>query len=86
MTPATKTTIPRLGDTADAPKHTATNTETKKHTSNERTGEIPIKRTKQNGGKQGRESGRERVKEISMYGCLSRIPYWGPGLQPRHMS
>ena len=30
-----------------------------------------------------REGGRER--ETSMCGCLSLTPYWGPGLQPRHV-
>ena len=29
--------------------------------------------------------GRKRGKEISVCGCLSRAPYWGPGLQPRHV-
>ena len=33
---------------------------------------------------EGREKERER-KETSMYGCLSRAPYWEPGLQPRHV-
>ena len=32
---------------------------------------------------QGREEERER--EMSMCGCLSRGPHWGPGLQPRHV-
>ena len=31
-------------------------------------------------GKGGRKRGRE-----SMCGCLSCAPYWGPGLQPRHV-
>ena len=29
--------------------------------------------------------GKERRRETSMCGCLSSIPYWGPGPQPRHM-
>ena len=29
--------------------------------------------------------GRKRGREISMCGCLSCVPYWGPGLQPRHV-
>ena len=29
--------------------------------------------------------GRKRGKETSMCGCLSCPPYWGPGLQPRHV-
>ena len=28
---------------------------------------------------------RKRGREISMCGCLSLAPYWGPGLQPRHV-
>ena len=32
------------------------------------------------GGREG-----ERRKETSMSGCLSHAPYWGPGLQPRHV-
>ena len=34
-----------------------------------------------------RERGREgeRRKETSMCGCLSHAPYWGLGLQPRHV-
>ena len=28
---------------------------------------------------------RKRGRETSMCGCLSRAPYWGPGLQPRHV-
>ena len=28
--------------------------------------------------------GREKEREISVYGCHSRIPYWRPGPQPRH--
>ena len=32
----------------------------------------------------GRE-GKKRVKETSLYGCLSCAPYWGPGLQPSHV-
>ena len=27
----------------------------------------------------------ERGREISMCGCLLHTPYWGPGLQPRHV-
>ena len=31
-----------------------------------------------------REEGRrKRGREISVCGCLSRAPYWGPGLKPR---
>ena len=30
--------------------------------------------------------GRKRGKETPMCGCLSGAPYWGPGLQPRHVS
>ena len=26
-----------------------------------------------------------RKRETSMCGCLSSAPYWGPGLQPRHV-
>ena len=29
--------------------------------------------------------GRKRGREISMCGCLSCAPYWGPGPQPRHV-
>ena len=29
--------------------------------------------------------GREKERETSIGGCLSRTPYWGPGLQPRHV-
>ena len=29
---------------------------------------------------------RKRGAETSLCGCLSCVPYWGPGLQPRHMS
>ena len=32
-----------------------------------------------------REEGKERGRETSMFGCLSRAPYWGPGLQLRHV-
>ena len=32
-----------------------------------------------------RERGREEEREISMCGCLSCGPHWGPGLQPRHV-
>ena len=32
----------------------------------------------------GREG--ERGRETSMCGCLSCAPYWGPNLQPKHMS
>ena len=32
-----------------------------------------------------RGEGRERGRETSMCGCLSRAPYWGPGPQPRHV-
>ena len=32
------------------------------------------------------EGGREEEKRgTSMCGCLSWAPYWGPGLQPRHV-
>ena len=31
----------------------------------------------------GREGEREREKYHCVVGCLSRAPYWGPGLQPR---
>ena len=31
------------------------------------------------------KGGRKRGREISMCGCLSRAPYWGPGPQPRHV-
>ena len=30
------------------------------------------------------ESG-EKGRETAMCGCLSCAPYWGPGLQPRHV-
>ena len=33
-----------------------------------------------------REGKGGRKREISMCGCLSRGPHWGPGPQPRHMS
>ena len=29
--------------------------------------------------------GRKRGRETSMCGCLLHAPYWGPGLQPRHV-
>ena len=32
-----------------------------------------------------RGEGREKETEISMCGCLSCGPHWGPGLQPRHV-
>ena len=32
-----------------------------------------------------RGEGKERGREVSVCGCLSRAPYWGPGLQPRHV-
>ena len=32
-----------------------------------------------------RGKGKERLRETSMCGCLSHVPYWGPGLQPRHV-
>ena len=33
-----------------------------------------------------RERGRgEKERETSVCGCLSSVPYWGPGLQPRHV-
>ena len=34
-----------------------------------------------------RQKGRkgERGRETSVCGCFSRSPYWGPGLQPRHV-
>ena len=28
---------------------------------------------------------RKRGRETSICGCLSHTPYWGPGLQPRHV-
>ena len=28
---------------------------------------------------------RQGEKETSWFGCLSHAPYWGPGLQPRHV-
>ena len=31
------------------------------------------------------EGGRKRARETSMCVCLSCVPYWGPGLQPRHV-
>ena len=31
------------------------------------------------------KGGRKRGRETSMCGCLSSVPYWGPGPQPRHM-
>ena len=31
------------------------------------------------------KGGRKRGREISMCGCLSRGPHWGPGPEPRHM-
>ena len=32
-----------------------------------------------------RGEGRKKEREISMCGCLSCGPHWGPGLQPRHV-
>ena len=32
-----------------------------------------------------KREGRERGRETFMCGCLSHAPYWGPGLQPRHV-
>ena len=32
-----------------------------------------------------RERGREVERETSTCGCLLHAPYWGPGLQPRHV-
>ena len=32
-----------------------------------------------------REEGKEKERETSMCGCLSHAPYWGLGLQPRHV-
>ena len=32
-----------------------------------------------------RKGGRKRGRETSMWGCLSRAPYWESGLQPRHV-
>ena len=29
--------------------------------------------------------GREKGRETSICGCLSRAPYWGPGPQPKHV-
>ena len=31
------------------------------------------------------KGGRKRGRETSMCGCLSCVPRWGPGLQPRHV-
>ena len=31
------------------------------------------------------KGGRKRSRETSICGCLSCAPYWGPGLQPRHV-
>ena len=31
------------------------------------------------------KGGNKRERETSMYGCLSHTPYWGPGLQLRHV-
>ena len=31
------------------------------------------------------KGGRKRGRETSMCGCFSYVPYWGPGLQPRHV-
>ena len=31
------------------------------------------------------KGGRKRGRETSMCGCVSRIPYWGPGPKPRHV-
>ena len=31
------------------------------------------------------KAGRKRGRETSMCGCLWSTPYWGPGLQPRHV-
>ena len=31
------------------------------------------------------KGGRKRGRETSMCSCLSHAPYWGPGLQPRHV-
>ena len=28
---------------------------------------------------------KERGREASMCGCLSHVPHWGPGPQPRHV-
>ena len=28
---------------------------------------------------------RKKERETSMCGCFSSAPYWGPGLQPRHV-
>ena len=36
-------------------------------------------------GSREEKGGKRRGKETSMYGCLLRVPYWGPGLQPRHV-
>ena len=32
---------------------------------------------------EGRE--KERERNVCVCGCLSCAPYWGPGLQPRHV-
>ena len=31
------------------------------------------------------KGGRKRGRETPVCGCLSRAPYWGPGLKPRHV-
>ena len=31
------------------------------------------------------KGGRKRGRETSVCGCFSHTPYWGPGLQPRHV-
>ena len=31
------------------------------------------------------KGGRKKGRETSMCGCLPCAPYWGPGLQPRHV-
>ena len=35
--------------------------------------------------REGKGKRRRRKREMSMCGCLSCAPYWGPGLQPRHV-
>ena len=31
------------------------------------------------------KGGRKRGRDTSVCGCISKAPYWGPGLQPRHV-
>ena len=32
-----------------------------------------------------RGEGKEKERETALCACLSHVPYWGPGLQPRHV-